>query len=128
MDIRVVVFDLDGPILDSFREGLRRIRIICAIYDIPFNREHHKRLTQLWGLPGVELIMQGVGLNEKFTKEIFYPAWERLDIQQPVPLVPRTREVLAWLNGLKKTATMALISHRMNNLNKHGGEGKRWRK
>lgn len=112
MDIKAAVFDLDGPILDSFREGLRRIKIICVIYDIPFNREHYKLLTQLWGLSGVELIMQGLGLNEKFTKEIFYPAWERLDIKQPVPFVPRTREVLSWLKKNKILCTVLTSRHR----------------
>ena len=91
---------------------MRRIKIICAIYDIPFNREHYKRLTHLWGLPGVELLMQGLGLNEKFTKEIFYPAWERLDIKQPIPLVQRTREVLSWLKRNKILCTVLTSRHR----------------
>lgn len=112
MNIRAVIFDLDGPILDSFREGLRRIKIICAIYDLPFNREHNKRLTHLWGLPGVELIMHGLGLNKKCAKDIFYPAWERFDIQQPIPFVPRTREVLAWLKRNKILCTVLTSRHR----------------
>ncbi len=105
MKIRAVIFDLDGPILDSFREGLRQIKIICAIHCIPFERSHFKNLQKLWGLPGVELLVQGLGISEKFSKGILYPAWERLDIAQPVPLVPRTREVLAWLrlSGIKAT-------------------------
>lgn len=112
MDIKAVIFDLDGPILDSFREGLRRIKIVCAIYDIPFKREHYKKLTELWGLPGVELLVQGIGLNEEFTKTTFYPAWERLDLTQPVPLVPRTRDVLAWLMRNKIQATILTSRHR----------------
>lgn len=112
MQVRAVVFDLDGPILDSFREGLRRIRIICAIYGTPFTGEHHRRLTQLWGLPGIELIVQGIGLGETFVRETFYPAWERLDLQQPLPLVPRTREVLAWLRRNKIVATILTSRHR----------------
>ena len=70
MRIGAVIFDLDGPILDSFREGLRRIRILCAIHDVPYEREHHKRLTALWGLPGIELLMQGLGISEQFAREI----------------------------------------------------------
>ncbi|OGN07429.1 MAG: hypothetical protein A3B86_01625 [Candidatus Yanofskybacteria bacterium RIFCSPHIGHO2_02_FULL_38_22b] len=112
MKVGAVIFDLDGPILDSFREGLRRIKIVCAIYDIPFNREHYKKLTELWGLPGIELLTQGLGLNEEFAKTTFYPAWERLDLTQPVPLVTRTREVLAWLVRNKIQATILTSRHR----------------
>lgn len=112
MNIRAAIFDLDGPILDSFREGLRRIKIVCAIYDIPFRREHYKKLTELWGLPGVELLIQGLGINEEFAKTTFYPAWERLDLNQPIPLVPRTREVLGWLRRNKITATILTSRHR----------------
>lgn len=105
MKIKAVVFDLDGPILDSFREGLRRIKTICAIHDIPFDRKHYKKLSELWGMPGVELLMNGLEVNETLAKTILYPAWERLDIRQPVSLVPRTREVLLWLrrNNIRTT-------------------------
>lgn len=112
MKIRAVVFDLDGPILDSFREGLRRIKTICAIYDIPFRREHYKKLAELWGIPGVELLVQGLGLNEEFARRVFYPAWERLDLNQPASLVPRTREVLSWLRRNKITAAVLTSRHR----------------
>lgn len=97
MNVRAVIFDFDGPIIDSFREGLRRIKIICAILDIPFDRRHQKELSRLWGLPGIQLIQQGLGLGKTFTEEIFYPAWERYDSQYPIPLVPHAREVLYWL-------------------------------
>lgn len=112
MDIKAAIFDLDGPILDSFREGLRRIKIVCAVYDIPFERKHYKKLTELWGLPGVELLVQGLGVNNELVKTTLYPAWERLDISQPVPLVPRTREVLTWLMRNKISATILTSRHK----------------
>lgn len=112
MDIRAVIFDLDGPILDSFREGLRRIKTICAVYDIPFRREHQKELTRLWGLPGVELLVGGLGVSRRFAEETLYPAWERLDLKQPVPLVLRSREVLFWLRRNKIACTVLTSRHR----------------
>lgn len=112
MNVRAVIFDLDGPILDSFREGLRRIKIVSAILDIPFTRTHYKKLVELWGLPGVELIMRSLNLGEEFVRTQFYPAWERLDISQPVPLVPRAREVLVWLRRNKLAATILTSRHR----------------
>lgn len=112
LNVRATIFDLDGPILDSFREGLRRIKIIAAIYDIPFEREHYKKLSELWGLPGIELLVQGLDLGEEFAKTIFYPAWERLDLNQPIPLVPRTREVLGWLRRNKIVTALLTSRHK----------------
>ncbi len=114
MQVEAVIFDLDGPILDSFREGLRRIRILCAIHDIPPERAHHRRLTALWGLPGIELLTQGLGVSEQFARETFYPSWEPFDLSQPLPLVPRTREVLGWLRRNKIHCTILTSRHREN--------------
>lgn len=112
MNVKATIFDLDGTILDSFREGLRRIKIVAAVYDIPFKREHYKKLTELWGLPGIELLVQGLGLGEEFAKTIFYPAWERLDLNQPISLVPRVREVLGWLRRNKIITTILTSRHK----------------
>lgn len=106
MKVRAVIFDLDGPILDSFRDGLRRIRRVCAVYDIPFNRTHTKKLQELWGIGGVELFVQGVGVSVELAKETLYPAWERLDIAEPPQLVLHAREALAWLRRNKIVATL----------------------
>ena len=112
MNIRAAIFDLDGPILDSFREGLRRIKILCAIYKIPFERKHYKKLTELWGAPGIELLVGGLGVNKKFAEEIFYPAWERFDISQPIPLVPQAKEVIGWLRRNNIVRTILTSRHR----------------
>lgn len=114
MNVKAVIFDFDGPILDSFREGLRRIRIICAIMDIPFDRSHRKELTRLWGAPGAELVQQGLGLGKTFAEEVFYPAWERYDLQNSIPLIPRTREVLYWLRRNNIICTILTSRQRKN--------------
>lgn len=96
MFLKAVILDCDGVILDSFREGLRRIRLIAAIHEIAFDRQTRSRLTDLWGLPGIELLEQGLGINRAFAERI-YKDWEKLDITNPVPLIPGARETLYWL-------------------------------
>jgi len=102
--VRAVIFDFDGPINDSFREGLRRIKILCAVHEVPFARKERMKLTELWGLPGLELLEKGLGINRKLA-ETMYPEWERMDLNLPVPLVPAAKEVLLWLrkNGFVST-------------------------
>lgn len=109
MDTRGVLLDFDGVINDSFREGLRRIKVICALHDVEFTRNTRAKLTALWGLPGVQLFMQGLGMNEDLAERL-YIAWEKYDKTDPIPLVPGAREVLVWLrrNGF----TQALITSR----------------
>src|SRR3989344_3948004 len=94
--IRALILDFDGVVNDSFHEGLRRIRNLCAIEEISFGRTQRKNLTELWGLPGKELLMQGLGIPEALA-DAMYPAWERLDLADPIPLIPGAKETLLWL-------------------------------
>lgn len=102
MLLKGIIFDLDGVILDSFREGLRRIRNFCAMEEIPFSRENRRLLTEAWGLPGIELLEAGLGINRTLATEI-NTKWIRLDNEDPPKLVPGSREVLSWArrNGFK---------------------------
>lgn len=103
MDFKVVVSDADGVLFDSYREGLRRIRYLCSMHEIPFDRHTRLRLTELWGAPGVELLQKGLGLKSKAFAEELYQGWERIDQNEPPPLVPGAREAFIWLrqNGFK---------------------------
>ena len=109
--IRAVVFDCDGPILDSFRAGLKRIKILCAIHEIPFGRKERLRLTELWGLPGIELLEQGLGISRALA-EAMYPQWEHMDLHDPIPLVPGAREALYWLRKNGIVSTLLTSRHR----------------
>lgn len=88
--------DFDGVVNDSFQEGLRRIRNLCAIHEIPFGPRERKTLTELWGLPGVDLFVRTFDITQKRAERI-YKEWERLDLADPVPLVNGAREALFWL-------------------------------
>jgi len=107
MKIRVAIFDFDGPINDSFREGLRRIEVLCGINKIEFNREKRQRLIRIWGESGIGLLEEGLGISNDLAREI-YSQWEVWDLIMPIPLIPGARETLYWnrknkiLNTLQK--------------------------
>ena len=39
MIIKAIIYDFDGPVNDSFREGLRRIKWLCAVNEVRYTRE-----------------------------------------------------------------------------------------
>lgn len=96
MHLKSVIFDLDGVILDSFREGLRRIRIIASFNELTFDRAVRQKLTQMWGLPGAVLLERAFDTNQTLS-EAMYKQWERMDTDDPVQLIPGTRDALVWL-------------------------------
>ncbi len=113
MVIRGILMDLDGVLLDSFREGMRRIQILSALHDVPFERSTRAKLSANWGLPGIELLMRCLGVTEGLAQRM-YVDWEKFDKASPPPLVPGTRETLVWLkrNGFK--SALVTSRHREN--------------
>ncbi len=105
--------DLDGVLLDSFREGLRRIRILCVLHDIRFERDTRAKLFNSWGLPGVELLIQCLGVNDALARRM-YIEWEKLDRVIPPPLIPGAREVLVWLRRNGFRTALITSRHRPN--------------
>ncbi len=87
---------------DSFRGGLRKIRNLCAIEEIPFGRDARRLLTEAWGKPGIELLEAGLGVSRALAEKM-NQQWIRLDNADPPELIPGTREMLYWLrqNGFK---------------------------
>jgi HAD superfamily hydrolase (TIGR01549 family) len=113
MNIRGVLTDFDGVILDSFREGIRRIQIISALHDIPFERNTRTRLFKVWGMPGIELLKQCLGVNESLAQRM-YVDWEKMDKSFPPPLVPGAREALVWLRKNEIKTSLITSRHRGN--------------
>jgi pyrophosphatase PpaX len=109
LDLKAVLMDFDGVISDSFREGLRRIRTIAAIHDVQFLRETRSRLTNLWGLPGIELLERGLSVNRALAERM-YADWEKMDLANPIQLIPGSRETLYWLR--KNSFVRCLITSR----------------
>lgn len=113
MIIKGILTDFDGVLLDSFREGLRRIQIVCALHDVRFERDTRAKLFNHWGLPGVELFIQCLGVNEALARRM-YIDWEKLDKVAPPPLIPGAREVLVWLGRNGFRTALITSRHRQN--------------
>jgi len=93
--IKAIIYDFDGPVNDSFREGLRRIKWLCAVNEVRYTREARRKLTELWGIPGAELLQRALDITEILAKKL-YSDWEKLDLRDPMPLVPGAKEALFW--------------------------------
>lgn len=90
---KAVILDLDGTLLDSFSEGLRRVRIISELNGIKFTEDAKKNLISFWGMSGVELLEKSLGIS-KSTAEELYKKWETWDELDPVPLIPGAIDAL----------------------------------
>jgi HAD superfamily hydrolase (TIGR01509 family) len=113
MIIKGVVLDYDGVVLDSFRGGLRKIHALCSMHEIPFGRQERTKLTEVWGLPGIELLQMGLGVSHELAVRL-NQQWIRWDNEQPPELVPGARNALLWLK-LNGFHTCLLTSrHRQN--------------
>ncbi len=101
MDIRAVIFDLDQTLIESLAEGLRRIRTLCAMHDIPFTNVSRTQLLNLWGAPAMTLLTQGLGVSEK-TADVIHQAWQRYDEHILPSVIPNAHRALSWLrrNGI----------------------------
>jgi len=114
MKIRAAIFDFDGPINDSFREGLRRIEVLCGINKIEFSREKRQKLIRIWGRPGVVLLEEGLSISRELAEKV-YPQWEVWDFISPIPLIPGARETLRW-NRKHKILNALLTSRNKQNI------------
>lgn len=98
MLVRAVLTDFDGPVNDSYHEGLRRIQMLCALETIPFTVVDRQRLKQNWGKPGRMLLLDSVeAITTEEMADRIYRQWIVYDQENPIPLVPDARSTLAWL-------------------------------
>lgn len=95
MLIKGIIHDFDGVVNDSFREGLRRIKVLCALMSIPFGMAQRMSLTEHWGKPGAKMLELALGISREAAEEM-YRQWEVWDLQDLMPFVPGAKEVLYW--------------------------------
>jgi len=106
MVIRGICFDLDGTLIDFGREGLKRILKLAAIRNLPFTPEIEQRIRGMWGAEPIKLL-QTIWPNED--PKSFFTEWENLDIAEPLPSFPGTKEAL---EKLQPYFVMSIVTNR----------------
>ena len=89
-----IVFDFDGTLLDSTREGLSRFIRIAMNLDLEVNDDMIATIKRMWGVPGHILIST---CWPHISPETFMREWETFDSANPIALFPGVVDILAVL-------------------------------
>jgi len=103
---RGLCFDLDGTLIDSGREGLKRVLKIAAVRNLPVTPEIKQRIRDMWGAEPFKLL-RIIWPDED--PKAFFNEWENLDIAEPLPAFPGTREAL---KKLRPYFNMSIVTNR----------------
>lgn len=88
---RGLCFNLDGTLIDSSKSGLERILQLAKARNLPATPEIEQGIRNMWGANPL-LIIETFWPQEN--PRAFFAAWEDLDIAEPHPAFPGTREAL----------------------------------
>ena len=88
---RGLCFDLDGTLIDSGSEALKRVLKITRLLNLPATPEIEKTLKDLWG-QHPSILIKTVWPNADIGQ--FYKEWENLDIAEPFPLFPGIKDAI----------------------------------
>lgn len=118
--IKLIIFDLDGPILDSFkaaREAVYAVAKKLSLFPPPL-----QNFILGWGYPGTVALKKLFPRIKDGEAKIFIETWAENEKQKKIPLVKGTEKTLA---GVKKRGFLtALLTTRSHNLKLHfGGHG-----
>ena len=92
---RGLCFDLDGTLIDSSKSGLERILQLAKSGNLPITPEIEQGIRNMWG---ANLLLIIETFWPQGDPRAFFAAWEDLDIAEPHPAFPGTREALEKLN------------------------------
>lgn len=112
--IKLIIFDFDGPILDSFGAAKNSVVKTSQKLNLPILTKENFVLS--WGYPGamaVKKLFPGI-TQEK--AELFVATWAENEKQKRLPLVRGARETLA---EIKRNFLIALLTARSHNLKFH---------
>ncbi len=88
---RGLCFDLDGTLIDSGPGGLVQFCKVARILNLPMSKETEINLKTIWGQHPSNLI-KTAWPDTDIGK--FYKQWEDLDIAEPWPVFPGTKDAL----------------------------------
>jgi len=112
--VRAVISDFDGPINDSFFEGLQRIESIARKNGVAVGKDERRKLVDKWGTYGPVLMQEGFGVSKEMGHAL-YREWEAYDEQHLISLVQGAREALEF-NRSKGIMTTVLTSRNRKNI------------
>ncbi|TSC67496.1 MAG: hypothetical protein G01um101466_698 [Parcubacteria group bacterium Gr01-1014_66] len=104
--IKGIVFDFDGTLLDSTREGLNRFIQIATNLGLEVNDEMIATIKNMWGVPGHILIAE---CWPHMSSEMFMHEWETFDSVHPIALFPGVENVLA---DIAQRVSLSLLTAR----------------
>lgn len=90
-----IVFDFDGTLIDSQREGLKRFLRIADLLGLAVSEEILLQIKKMWGVPG-HVLVQASWPETSVSK--FMDTWEMFDSKNPLFLFPGTREIIERLS------------------------------
>lgn len=103
---RGLCFDLDGTILDSVATGPERFVEVSRRIGLPVDSETINRVRAVFGKPTDKLIM---AVWPGLAPEIFIRAWQKLEVQELLPMISGALETLTKLN---KEFLLSILTNR----------------
>lgn len=120
--VKVIIFDLDGPILDSLESSLRGVEMgIKELIRMGVSREraalNNENRFKYWGLPGKIILKMMFPLLTGDELSVINNCWVRNERRKKIPLVEGSLKTLRWLK--KNGFFSALLTSRSRNLQFH---------
>lgn len=122
MPVQAVIYDFDGPILNSFLEGMRRVRMVVEAHGMRWTKALERRITRHWGKPGVALLVEALGVSECVARQL-REEWIAMDVGTFMSLVPHAKPVLDLIaadDTFQTILTSRQAKDLMPNLEYHG--------
>lgn len=106
MATKGVIFDFDGTILDSGKDGVERLLNVAQSLGLDCSQERHAFIRSLWGKTGYDLIEQ---CWPSVDPMIVLDTWEKFDYETPYPLFPGAKESIEVLGRVN---TLSILTSR----------------
>lgn len=105
---KAIIFDFDGTLLDSTREGIGRFTKIAVSLGLKVTDVMRAEARAIWGMPGHVMV-------ERFWPDmhtaIFMHAWEEYDCVNQINLFPGVKETIETLSRLLSLSILTSRSH-----------------